>query len=101
MVERIAAPTSAAAVEVRMWPWSVASVVIATTSGSWVEANSASDGPVAQRQVAVERHRRHAADDQEQAEEDRQQDQPAGGLSSASRLNFTPLTTKKKGMKKP
>ena len=34
VVERIAAPTSEAAVEARMWPWSMAMVVIATTRGS-------------------------------------------------------------------
>jgi hypothetical protein len=41
-VERMAAPTSAAAVDVRMWPSAVASVVIATTSGSAVAERNAS-----------------------------------------------------------
>ena len=41
-VDRIAAPTSEAAVAARMWPSSIAIVVIATTSGSSVAENSAS-----------------------------------------------------------
>ena len=41
-VESAPAPTSAAAVEERMWPSSTATVVIATTSGSCVAVNSAS-----------------------------------------------------------
>jgi hypothetical protein len=41
-VESTAAPTSAAAVDARMWWSSTANVVIASTSGSWVEDSSAS-----------------------------------------------------------
>ena len=41
-VERIAAPTRPAEVELRMCPSSTAMVVIATTSGSWVEARKPS-----------------------------------------------------------
>ena len=42
-VDRTAAPTSDAAVVACMCPVSRASVVIASTSGSWVEVNSASE----------------------------------------------------------
>ena len=42
-MDSTAAPTSDAAVDARMWPPSWASVVIASTSGSWVDRKNASE----------------------------------------------------------
>ena len=77
--ERTAAPTNAAAVLERMWPCSTPIAVMATTSGSCVDANSASAARSSRGQLApVEQEHGQAADDQEQAEEQRQLQQPAG-----------------------
>ena len=78
-------------------------MVIATTSGSAVAENTPRLSSIPNvEHAAIEDQRGHATHDQEQAEEERQLEQAQRFLRESSmRSNLMPLTTKKKGMKKP